>query len=359
MAFLDAPGEMSELIRAFAWEGTALGSLDRWPTNLRVTVGILLSASFPMLLWWGADSIQIYNDAYARALGAERHPSALGRCAKQTWGDIWEVIEPQIEQVMSGRGATYHEDRLVSLTRNGRREDVYWTYSCCPVDGDGKIDGVLVISTDVTQQHHDMERARNLSAGLLQLFQQAPNFVAVLRGPEHVYQFVNDHYKALLGDRDFIGKPVREVVPDVAGQGFFELLDGVFQTGQPFNGRGVPMKYRPAPGAPMVEVAIDLSYQAIVGPGGKVFGIYVDGRTVDPGAKPLRGTTALMDAELSPRETEVLRWTAAGKTAAEIAVILDISGRTVEFHINSAARKLDTVNRIQTVVEAMRKNLLV
>ena len=90
-------------------------------------------------------------------------------------------------------------------------------------------------------------------------------------------------------------------------------------------------------------------------------GIFVERRALDASpamAHALKTSCPDMDPQLSTRETEVLRWTAAGKTAAEIAQILNISGRTVEFHINSAARKLDTVNRVQTVVEAIRKNLL-
>jgi hypothetical protein len=359
--FLDVPGRMSALIRSFPWAGTPLGPIADWPVNLQVAVGILLHSRFPMVLWWGEDSIEFFNDAYADAFGTTPLHGVLGQPARQRRRETWSVLGPMIGSVMSGQGTLYSEDQFVPIMRQNRLEDAYWTYSICPVGGDGHIAGALAIITDVTQQHHDIERSRKLSEGLLQLFKAGPDFVAVLRGPDHVYQFVNDHYKALLGDRDFIGKPVREAVPEVADQGFFELLDKVFRTGETFSTAAIPMRYHPAPGAPLVDVMLRLTYQALVGPDGRIFGIYVEGHPLQQGRAARaaeRAREAIMDAELSERETEVLRWTAAGKTAAEIAVILDISGRTVEFHINSAARKLDTVNRVQTVVEAIKKKLI-
>jgi PAS domain-containing protein len=69
-------------------------------------------------------------------------------------------------------------------------------------------------------------------ADLRALFQQAPGHMAVLRGPDHVYALVNAAYQRLVGDRDLIGKPVREALPELAGQSFFELLDEVYMTGK-------------------------------------------------------------------------------------------------------------------------------
>ncbi|MGV3490711.1 MAG: LuxR C-terminal-related transcriptional regulator [Devosia sp.] len=359
--FLDAPGEMARLIREFPWAQTELGSIENWPVDLKVTVGILVNSRFPMVLWWGPDSIEFYNDAYALTFGDTLLFGLLGQPARNRRKETWTVLGPMIGSVMSGNGTLYSEDQLVPIMRDNRLEDTYWTYSIAPVSGDGFIAGALAVITDVTQQHFDIERSRKLSEGLLQLFKAGPDFVAILRGPQHVYQFVNDHYRALMGDRDFIGRPVFEVVPEVANQGFPELLDRVYRTGKTFTSDAIPMRYHPAPGAPLTDVMLKLTYQAIVGPDGKIFGVYVEGHPLmDKRQSPAdeRTEAEMLDAQLSERETEVLRWTAAGKTAAEIATILDISGRTVEFHINSAARKLDTVNRIQTVVEAMKKKLI-
>src|SRR3954470_8983894 len=86
-------------------------------------------------------------------MGPERHPSALGAQGRECWAEIWDIIGPQIEYVMAGRGATWHEDQLVPVTRHGRREDVWWTYSFGPIDLEGKVGGVLVVCRDVTSEH--------------------------------------------------------------------------------------------------------------------------------------------------------------------------------------------------------------
>jgi len=83
-------------------------------------------------------------------MGPERHPSALGAPGRDCWAEIWDIIGPQIEYVMAGNGATWHEDQLVPVTRHGRREDVWWTYSFGPIDFEGKVGGVLVVCRDVT-----------------------------------------------------------------------------------------------------------------------------------------------------------------------------------------------------------------
>jgi PAS domain-containing protein len=68
-------------------------------------------------------------------------------------------------------------------------------------------------------------------AALRALFRQAPGHMAVLRGPDHVFALANEAYQRIVGDRDLIGKPAREAMPELKGQGFFELLDEVYATG--------------------------------------------------------------------------------------------------------------------------------
>ncbi len=110
-----------------------------------------------MFIWWGEELIQFYNDAYRETMGPERHPSALGARGRECWAEIWDIIGPQIDYVMAGHGATWHEDQLVPVTRHGRREDVWWTYSFSPIDLEGKVGGVLVVCRDVTSEHMGRE----------------------------------------------------------------------------------------------------------------------------------------------------------------------------------------------------------
>jgi PAS domain S-box-containing protein len=151
--FLAGGGELGALTRAYPWSATSLGPPETWPQSLRTAVRILLNTNHPMFIWWGPQLIQFYNDAYRQTMGPERHPSALGQGGRECWAEIWDIIGPQIAQVMSGGGATWHENQLIPVTRHGRLEQVYWTYGYSPIDEDDGIGGVLVVCRDVTQDY--------------------------------------------------------------------------------------------------------------------------------------------------------------------------------------------------------------
>lgn len=151
--FLTGGGELGELTRAFDWSKTSLGPPETWPQSLRVTVRLMLNSRHPMFIWWGPELIQFYNDAFRETIGPERHPSALGARGRECWDEIWDIIGPQIDYVMAGKGATWNVDQLVPITRNGRLEDVWWTYGYGPIDVEGKVGGVLVVCNDVTSEH--------------------------------------------------------------------------------------------------------------------------------------------------------------------------------------------------------------
>jgi len=154
LAFLNASGEMAERTRAFDWSSTSVGSIDRWPQSLRTSVSILLRSRFPMFIWWGEDLVQFYNDAYRPSLGNNgKHPNALGQPGKDCWPEIWPVIYPLIRQVLDGGMATWSEDQLIPIYRNGQLEDVYWTFSYSAIiDEAGAIGGVLVVCYENTEK---------------------------------------------------------------------------------------------------------------------------------------------------------------------------------------------------------------
>jgi PAS domain-containing protein len=262
--FLAGGGEMGALMRAYDWGSSSLGTPNGWPQTLRTSVRLLLNAGHPMFLWYGPDLIQFYNDAYRKTLGPERHPSALGQHGRDCWAEIWGIIGPQINYVMQGEGSTWDEERLVPVTRNGALENVWWTYSFVPIDGeDGGVTGVLVVCNDVTGQHIARESLQNQTERLRQLFDQAPGFMAVLRGPDHIFELTNASYNRLFGDRPLLGKPVREVFPEVEGQGFFERLDEVYRTGKDHVGRRVPLAMQARSGEPLKQLFLDFVYAPI------------------------------------------------------------------------------------------------
>ncbi|WP_194724866.1 sensor domain-containing protein [Noviherbaspirillum malthae] len=119
------------------------------------------------------------------------------------------------------------------------------------------------------------ERAR-----LRRVFEQAPGFVAILHGAEFIYEIVNNAYYQLVGHRELIGKPVREALPELKEQGYFELLDQVMASGQPFVGREKPVQFQRTPGAPMSERYVDIVFQPLFAPDGAISGVFVQGHDV-------------------------------------------------------------------------------
>jgi len=276
---------MGALIRAHDWATTPLGPIATWPQSLRVAVRLILSTRHPMFIWWGPELIQLYNDAYCETMGPEQHPSALGGRGRDTWAEIWDTIGPQIAQVLSGGDATWHEDQLVPVTRYGSRRQVWWTYGYSPIDDEAAehgVGGVLVVCRDVTVEHAAAEelRAAHVAteaerASLHELFAQAPSAICLLSGPDHRYTLANPPYLALIGRDDILGRPVREVVPELAGQGIIELLDGVYRTGVPFVGDEVPIWLdRDGDGTPE-EIYFTFVYAPFRSAEGRTTGIFV------------------------------------------------------------------------------------
>lgn len=164
--FLLGGGETGAIIRAMDWSNHSFGPPATWPQSLRTTLGIILNSKFPMFLWWGPDLICFYNDAYRPSLGQNgKHPSIMGAKAEDAWSEIWDIIKPLIDQVLAGEGATWSEDQLIPIYRNGKIEDVYWTFSYSPVIGEaGEIAGVLVTcceTTDKVLTYKSLEESKN------------------------------------------------------------------------------------------------------------------------------------------------------------------------------------------------------
>jgi PAS domain S-box-containing protein len=144
-------GEMGALTREFDWSKTPVGPVERWPRSLLTTVRNVLDSRFPMFLWWGPELIQFYNDAYRPSLGPERHPSALGARGRECWAEVWPTIGPRVERVLSCGEAVWDENHFLPITRGGRRDEAYWTYSYSPVRDDaGEVAGVLVVALETT-----------------------------------------------------------------------------------------------------------------------------------------------------------------------------------------------------------------
>ncbi len=145
-------GEMRSRIASFDWSRTPLGPAGGWPRGLRSAVEIMLTARYPMLVWWGPQLIQFYNDAHVPALG-QRHPRGLGKPAAMHWAEAWPLLGALAHAVMTQGVSTWSERLEMAMTRNGFPEEVYMTLSCSPIPGEaGAIEGLFCACTDETQR---------------------------------------------------------------------------------------------------------------------------------------------------------------------------------------------------------------
>lgn len=301
--FLRGGGELGSIIRAHDWAASPLGPPESWPQALKTAVRLLLSTGHPMFLWWGPELIQFYNDAYRLSIGPERHPTAVGQRGRECWEEIWPIIGPQIEQVMAGGEPTWHENALVPITRNGRLEDVYWTYSYGPVDDEGApngVGGVLVVCTETTQSVLAERKRADTVARWRRLFDQAPSFMSILGGPDHVFEFVNDAHIRLFGRRNWIDRPIREAMPDLAGQGVYEIFDRVYASGERAVLEALPIRFSGPPGTPDEDRYLDFVCAPIHDDDGAVFGLFWQGVDITP-RKQAEDRLRLMVHELNHR----------------------------------------------------------
>jgi PAS domain S-box-containing protein len=215
-AFLTGGGEMGQLIRAFDWSTTAIGTPDTWPQSLRIAVRIMLDCPFGMYIAWGNDYIQMYNDGYRPILGATKHPQALGISTPKSFAEIWPTIGPMFEGVMQGKpvGLT---DFVVHLDRNGFLEECVFDFSYSPIRlEDGKVGGVLTTVIETTEKVKAVKALKESESRFQNLVREANVGIIVLSGEEMRVGVVNEAYCQLIGlnTNDLLGKPLFDMIPD-------------------------------------------------------------------------------------------------------------------------------------------------
>src|SRR4051795_12262775 len=157
-------GAGARALLAFPWETTPIGPVDSWPDQLRLLVQVMLSSEFPMMIVWGPEYTQLYNDAFRPILGTGKHPGALGRSARETWAEIWDDIGPLFAGVYAG-DAVWNADHRLLINRNGYDEEVFFTYSYSPIHDDSDVvAGLLVVATETTAEVIDRRRLSCMGA---------------------------------------------------------------------------------------------------------------------------------------------------------------------------------------------------
>jgi PAS domain-containing protein len=278
--FLDAPGSMPQALRSHDWSTSALGHPSTWPAPLKAATRQMLNSAHPMAIWWGEERSNLFNDAHQAVVGDGKLLPFLGIPARHAWGHHWELIESEIEHVMCGRGATWNRDRMFTRIRDGVREETFWNYSFSPIydaTATHGVGGVMLDSMETTELVLAERRLVGKLARQEQQFMAAPGFIAILRGPNHVFEFVNRAYKQLMGDREFIGRSVAEVVPEVRDQEYPRILDRVYATGKRFATRAMPLTVRRGLSSTTDTRLINFVYEPIRDADGVVVGIFVEG----------------------------------------------------------------------------------
>ena len=156
-----ATAGMRQRIAQHDWAATPLGDRADWSPSLRANVDLMVGHGFPMIVLWGPELIQLYNDGYAEIM-ADKHPAGLGLPTQQCWPEVWHINGPIYEQVWTGQTLTFR-DKCYPLVRNGVLEEVWFAITYSPLHGaDGTVEGVLVTMFDTTAEQHQ-QRERKLA----------------------------------------------------------------------------------------------------------------------------------------------------------------------------------------------------
>ena len=267
-------------MREHDWSQSPLGLPAQWPQSLRSTVSLMLGSGFPMFVAWGPQLAQLYNDAYAPIMGT-KHPAGLGRPVLENWAEVRADLEPLMQQALRGESPYFENLPLRTQRGPAGAEDTWFTFSYSPVQDDsGAIAGVFCACIETTKTVNTQRQLLRREEWLQTLFNQAPGFAAVLRGPDHVFSQVNDAYRQITGGIELVGKSVAQALPEVVEQGFVGWLDGVYATGVPFVGRSVPVTVNQGSDVPTYQAFVDFMYQPLRDPDGKIEGIFVQGHDV-------------------------------------------------------------------------------
>jgi PAS domain S-box-containing protein len=429
MELFAGPAQTAQLLRDTDWSRHALGPPARWPQSLQTIVPIMLASRFAMRVLWGREMIVLYNDAYRPVLGERKHPAAMARPMRESYLEIWEIIEPMFLRVLAGETIAL-DDQMLPLVRAGYREEAYFTLSYSPMpDDDGATGGVLGVVYETTTRvlaerrlrtprdlssvkptRTAVQACRDVAAALAEnpfdapfallaladpsgaggvrpiiahgiagdhalaitpladathvvaiepivagaypdpvtqvlviplyrpsharpcaqlilginprrafdatyrefcdlcgeqiassianalveedrtalelreravedrlrsLFETAPAAIAMLRGPDQVFELANPAYRTLVGRPELVGRAGREVLPELVEQGVWDIFDRVFATGEAFVGRELAVSLARRGDGRLDQGYFNFTAQALREVDGQVIGIVV------------------------------------------------------------------------------------
>ena len=268
-------GEAGRLIAGRDWSNTSLGPIQAWPQSLKTALGLLLLSPVPIVMLWGDDGIMLYNDAYSIFAGG-RHPDLLGSKVREGWPEVADFNDNVMKVGLAG-GTLAYRDHELTLFRNGTAEQVWMNLDYSPVpDETGQPAGVIAVVVETTERVKADQRLATERERLLRAFEQAPGFIISMRGPTHEVEFVNAAHRRAFSSHDWTGRTIRDAFPDVEGQGFFEMLDHVYATGERYEAFAQSVRFR-QPNGREEERFLTFVYEAVRDSDGSIVGIMCEG----------------------------------------------------------------------------------
>jgi PAS domain S-box-containing protein len=227
---LEGCGETGQLLRHFDWASTPLGSLQDWPPSMAALITGALRSPVPMAMLWGPEGVMIYNDGYAKIAGM-RHPAIFGSKVREAWSEAADFNDNVMKTCLSG-GVLSYRDQELTLDRNGYPETVWMDLDYSPIlDDTGAPVGVVGIVVETTKRVLLERRIAAENDRLMQIFEQAPAFIAMLSGETHEVEMANPAFSDLVGSRRLRGRDLIEVLPELAGQEIMLLLGRSWKSG--------------------------------------------------------------------------------------------------------------------------------
>ena len=183
-------------LQAVDWSATSLGPQSGWPQELLTAVRTLLPSHQPLMICWGEELLQIYNDAFAPLLG-DKHPAAMGQRAPDCWAREWQRIGPAVEDFLAGDGGLSHDETPLFLNRHGYLEETYWNFSLSLIPGaDNERQGLVLSATDDTAQVVSNRRLSTIhelsvlsTAGMMSLGEVCQAALKVMSRNRHALPF--------------------------------------------------------------------------------------------------------------------------------------------------------------------------
>jgi two-component system sensor histidine kinase VicK len=234
--FLNGGGEMGQMIRSINWAEHILGNTNNWHPALKHTVSMMLMANFPILICWGNDYTQLYNDAFRPILGQTKHPQAMGISARETFAEIWDTIGPMFANVMNGQTIGF-PNFMVPLNRNGYLEECYFDFSYSPIhDENGNTQGILVICMETTDKIRAIAELNLSQQNIRNMVRQSPVGMCIVRGKPLMVEEINDLFLEIIGKKrkQFEDAPYWVVNAEAAP--YYEpITDRVLATGETYH----------------------------------------------------------------------------------------------------------------------------